>query len=333
MPQLPPLQNGHNYSSYVLGLCRMTQVLSSKALKTGNSVAQRWSMWPLELKGLGSNAGYIVYYLCDLSQLKLIAVCLSFPLCKRGMIIDWGLNLLEQFLFHMKCYFSLLLSFIFIQNLWDSCCCLTCVSDMETEAQKLNFLPKVMQSMADLDVKASILTLNLPLPSSLKRLSLLQISLSNWAHKPAPLAGVGGIGEVLRGIFPLPCSRGGSSTWESLGHSVLAVPTTGGGYGVGRGSSSRGGSSWYRKDAGFFGRPGWCPPPMPASVKVGSGKGSNTGGCAHVSPSQQPQGRCWWGRVFSVVPGLHPPKEAEGFATCGLEGLLMRPQDISVRNS
>lgn len=46
----------------------------------------------------------------------------------------------------------------------------------------LNFLPKVMQSMADLDVKASILTLNLPSPSSLKRLSLLQISLSNWAH-------------------------------------------------------------------------------------------------------------------------------------------------------
>ena len=45
-------------------------------------------MWPLELKGLGSNAGYIIYYLCDLSQLKLIAVCLSSPLCKRGMIIE-----------------------------------------------------------------------------------------------------------------------------------------------------------------------------------------------------------------------------------------------------
>ena len=66
---------------------------------------------------------------------------------------------------------------------------------METEAQKLNFLSKVMQSMADLDAKASILTLNLPSPSSLKRLSLLQIFLSNWVPKPAPLAGVGGVGR------------------------------------------------------------------------------------------------------------------------------------------
>ena len=64
---------------------------------------------------------------------------------------------------------------------------------METEAQKLNFLSKVMQSMADLDAKAS--TLHLPSPSSLKRLSLLQISLSIWVPKPAPLAGAGGSGE------------------------------------------------------------------------------------------------------------------------------------------
>ena len=127
---------------------------------------------------------------------------------------------------------------------------------METEAQKLNFLSKVMQSMADLDAKTS--TLHLPSPSSLKRLSLLHvfISLSNWVPKPVPLAGVAGSGEVLRGILPPPCSRGGSSMGESPGHSVLAMPVTGGGYGVGRGSSSHGGSSWYRKEAGFFGRPG-----------------------------------------------------------------------------
>lgn len=126
---------------------------------------------------------------------------------------------------------------------------------METEAQKLNFLSKVMQSMADL---AKTSTLHLPSPSSLKRLSLLHvfISLSNWVPKPVPLAGVAGSGEVLRGILPPPCSRGGSSMGESPGHSVLAMPVTGGGYGVGRGSSSRGGSSWYRKEAGFFGRPG-----------------------------------------------------------------------------
>ena len=156
---------------------------------------------------------------------------------------------------------------------------------METEAQKLNFLSKVMQSMADLVAKASILTLNLPSPSSLKRLSLLQISSSNWVPKPALLAGVGGSGEVLRGILPPPCSRGGSRTRESPGDSVLARPMTGGGRGIGCGSSSRGGSFWYRKDAGFFGRPGWCPPPMPASVKGVSGKAA----------------------ILVAVPMSHPP--------------------------
>lgn len=41
---------------------------------------------------------------------------------------------------------------------------------------------------------------------------------------------------------------------------------------------------------GALGGLGWCPPPTPASVKVNSGKNSNVGVCAHMAPSQQPQG-------------------------------------------
>lgn len=127
---------------------------------------------------------------------------------------------------------------------------------METEAHKLKFLAQghAVDGRSGCESKhsdpKSALTV---LP---KKVVFTPNLLEQLGALASTMAGVGGRREVLRGIFPLPCSRGGSSTWESPGHSVLAVPTTGGGCGVGRGSSSRGGSSWYRKDAGFFGRPG-----------------------------------------------------------------------------